>query len=112
MSIFFGKDEPPIWLSLVGLIIIISVSFDKTFLEFLIIGIFAILCARQCYKWSIKINSNIYAAYFIGLLFSLFGLLLYYIYYKNKIKRLGFSKLSKSKQQKIKETPKEIGKKN
>lgn len=86
MSVFIGKDEPPIWLSLIGLLIIVTVvvrEFDSvSFLG----GIIALLCARQCHKWSKKINRKGYWGYFIGLIFSLLGLLFYYFFYKNKLK--------------------------
>ena len=86
MSVFLGKDEPPILLSLIGLIIIITVVVGKLDSVSFLGGIIALLCARQCHKWSRKINRKGYWGYFIGLLFSLLGLLAYYLFYKNKLK--------------------------
>lgn len=96
MSVFFGKDEPPIWLSLIGLITIVILVVGEFDYVSLLAGIIAILSARQCFKWSRKINGKGYWAYFTGLLFSLFGLLAYYLYYKYKSKNTVVEKVDES----------------
>jgi len=102
MSIFFGNDEPPIWLSLIGLTIIAIALIGEQLYEFLFFGIILLLIARQCYKWAVKINSNRYIAYFIGLFLSLLGLGLYYWYYRRKLKTLNHAVNDKNKTKAVK----------
>ena len=44
-----------------------------------------IYCGNKNSKWASKINSNMNLAYAIGFMFSLLGLLGYWIYYKKKM---------------------------
>lgn len=54
----------------------------------LIGGFIALACGSKCSKWAREINKSMNWAYAIGFLFSLLGLLVYFIYYKSKeIKR-------------------------
>lgn len=50
-------------------------------------GILALWFAKLCAGWASKIKGNPNVAYIIGFIFSLFGLLGYYIYYRIKSKR-------------------------
>ena len=96
MSVFFGKEEPPIWLSLIGLIFIVIVLSEGYDIFEFIIAILSLLWARQNYKWAREINRKGYLAYFIGLVFNLFGLLFYCWYYKSKLGKTSVEKPSKS----------------
>lgn len=93
MNVFFGKDNPPIWLSLIGLFVIVITLSNGDYTDIdeaptFIIGILALLCARQNYKWARKINRKGIGAYFVGLIFNLIGLGGYYLYYKSKVVEL------------------------
>ena len=48
-------------------------------------GLIAIACAKQCYKWSVRLGNKGYLGFFIGFFMILIGLLIYYLYYKYKI---------------------------
>jgi len=50
----------------------------------LITGFIALKCGHQNSKWANKIEKSMNWAYVIGFMFSLIGLLVYYIYYKKK----------------------------
>ncbi len=52
----------------------------------LIMGLIALKCGHQNSKWANKIEKSMNWAYFIGFMFSLIGLLVYYIYYSKKKK--------------------------
>ena len=87
-----NKDEqvPRVLLVIAGIIILVSVFMGG--ITYLIGGLVALFCAKQCYKWGRKIGDKGYVAFFIGLLVSLLGLLLYYLWYRISIKGIVIKK--------------------
>lgn len=74
------------------LYVIFSTIFDSSYL---ISAIIALFCSRQCYIYSIKMKINPYIGFAAGLIFSLFGLIVYFIMFKFK------SKKKKGKEKKV-----------
>jgi len=57
--------------------------------------IIAVFCARQCYIYSFRMKINPYIGFIAGLIFSVFGLLIYYIMFRYKTKKKEEEKLIK-----------------
>ena len=53
----------------------------------LIGGFIAVACGNKCSKWAYEIKKSTNAAYIVGFLFSLLGLLGYWVYYINLISK-------------------------
>lgn len=75
------------WLYILSVLVIIYGVLYQDFFICLIGGIVGIACGQQCWKWAYQIKGNQYIAYLIGFWLGLIGLLIYYIYYRNKKKK-------------------------
>jgi len=69
-----------IWLCFaLGLAIIVFSIIDKTYISLILVPL-AFLWGSICFKWAKRINKNRGLAFMIGFLFSLVGILFYYIF--------------------------------
>ena len=82
------KEGLPIWVRIVTGIIVILTIVAMAFGDFMeiisiFIGLFILLyCSKKCFELALEIKKSTTLAYIIGILFSLLGLLDYWIYYK------------------------------
>ena len=68
---------------------------NESAMTLLMSGIISLFCGYLCSKWAAKIKKSVNAAFIIGFLFGLAGLLGYFIYYKIKIKKGKRKKINK-----------------
>ena len=70
-----------------GIAILYAVILTIVNTSYLISSIISVLCARQCYIYSVKMKKNPYIGFAVGLIFSLVGLLVYYLMLRHKTKK-------------------------
>ncbi len=83
------KHQVPFWAKIILLALyilsILGSGFD--FFGPLIAAVIGWSCANKCAGWAHKINKNNTVAFFIGGVFNLIGLLIYWLYYKSRTKK-------------------------
>jgi len=79
------KVEMPMFLYVLAIlyVIIFTLITPSSFIG----SIIALFCARQCYIYSVKMKINPYIGFIAGLIFSVFGLLIYYLMFRYKTKK-------------------------
>lgn len=85
------KVKMPRYLYIIAIsyVIIFTLINPSAFLGLII----AAFCARQCYIYSFKMKINPHIGFVAGLIFSIFGLLTYYLMFRYKTKKKEEEKL-------------------